>query len=57
MATIARAPSFQPDLLAFLVGSSRVSNGDLKNARAALCEFDGNFRLDLEMATRERNAF
>src|SRR5207302_6788641 len=44
------------NLLAFLIGATGVANGNLKNARAALGQLDGNFRLDFKTLADKRHA-
>src|SRR5260370_24094310 len=52
-----RAKAVLPaNLLAFLIGAAGVTNGNLKNARAALGELDGNFRLDSKALADKRHA-
>src|SRR5260370_4741429 len=52
-----RAKAVLPaNLLAFLIGAAGVTNGNLKNARAALGELHGNFRLDLKALAATRHA-
>src|ERR1700730_6987525 len=44
------------DLLAFGVGSSGVADRHFENSAATFCQFDGQFRLDVEGGTFQRNA-